>query len=284
MESKNNENDSNHHVDILNNDSKDNLEDIISKEQNDNSNNNSLKDIEEEFKCINDEIELNNNIKEEILDIKNIEQIKINDEEQKNILIDNENTKENLKEFSQREIKIHNDIKIPEGAKYGIDKNGNPVEISKIKDNEIIAIIIQEENKENYLIDIKGNILQKTEDDYYYYKNGEEVIIIKNFDVKNPELRIYGHRKINFAEIKKNFDEKIIKENKIMNKNASFLLINSKEKEKEKIDKKLNEANTYANINSANTNNFVSKNKSVILDDKNNLNKNIGNIKFKNQM
>ena len=284
MESKTNENDSNHHVDILNNDSKDNLEDIISKEQNDNSNNNSLKDIEEEFKCINDEIELNNNIKEEVLDIKNIEQIKINDEEQKNILIDNENTKENLKEFSQREIKIHNDIKIPEGAKYGIDKNGNPVEISKIKGNEIIAIIIQEENKENYLIDIKGNILQKTEDDYYYYKNGEEVIIIKNFDVKNPELRIYGHRKINFAEIKKNFDEKIIKENKIMNKNASFLLINSKEKEKEKIDKKLNEANTYANINSSNTNNFVSKNKSVILDDKNNLNINIGNINFKNQM
>ena len=56
------------------------------------------------------------------------------------------------------------------------------------------------------------------------------------------------------------------------------------EKEKEKIDKKLNEANTYANINSSNTNNFVSKNKSVILDDKNNLNMNIGNINFKNQM
>ena len=278
------DNDSNHQMDILNNDSNNiiNLEDIISKEQNEN-NNNSLKDIEEEFKCINDEIELSNN-KEEKLDIKNIEEIKVDDNEENNIVIDNENKKENSIIFTPREIKDKNYINIPEGAMYGIDKNGNPVEISKINKNELIAIIIQEENKENYLIDIKGNTLQKTEDDYFYYKNGEEVIIIKNFDVINPELRIYGHRKINFAEIKKNFNEKITKENKTINKNASFLLINSKETEKEKIEKKLNYTNTYTNPNIINTNNFVSRNKSVILDDNNNLNINIGNVNFKNQM
>ena len=251
MESKN-ENDSKQ--DILNNDSNNNfIEDSNIKEPNDN---NSLKDIEEEFKCINDEIELiNNNTNNN----KNIEETKVDENEEKNIIID---------------------INIPEGAKYGIDKNGNPVEISKINKNELIAIIIQEENKENYLIDVKGNILQKTEDDYFYYKSGEEVIIIKNFDVKNPELRIFGHRKINFDEIKKNFEENIIKESKTINKNSSFLIIN--EKEKEKINRNLNFTSTYANLN--NTNNLASRNKSVILDDKHHLDINVENFNFKKQM
>jgi hypothetical protein len=95
--------------------------------------------------------------------------------------------------------------------------------------------------------------------------------------VKNPELRIYGHRKINFDEIKKNFDEKPLKENNPnLNKNSSFLITN--EKEKEKIDNKLN--NTNININ---TTNAASRNKSAILDEKNS-EINIGNINFKNQM
>ena len=253
MESKN-ENDSKQ--DILNNDSNNNfIEDSNIKEPNDN---NSLKDIEEEFKCINDEIDLiNNNTNNN----KNIEETKVEDNEEKNIIID---------------------INIPEGAKYGIDKNGNPVEISKINKNELIAIIIQEENKENYLIDVKGNILQKTEDDYFYYKSGEEVIIIKNFDVKNPELRIFGHRKINFDEIKKNFEESIIKENKTINKNSSFLIINEKEKEKINRNLNLNFTSTYANL--TNTNNLASRNKSVILDDKHHLNINVENFNFKKQM
>ena len=255
-------------------------------------NDNSLKDIEEEFKCINDEIiDLNNNndINGENLDIKNTsnskEEIKIDDNEDKNIIIDdeikneiNQKEKENSIIFSPREINDKNDnLNIPDNTKFGIDKSGNPVEITKKNKNELIAFIIQEENKENYLIDIKGNILQKTEDDYFRYKNGEEIIIIKNFDVKNPELRIYGHRKINFDEIKKNFDEKPLKENNPnLNKNSSFLITN--EKEKEKIDNKLN--NTNININ---TTNAASRNKSAILDEKNS-EINIGNINFKNQM
>lgn len=255
-------------------------------------NDNSLKDIEEEFKCINDEIiDLNNNndINGENLDIKNTsnskEEIKIDDNEDKNIIIDdeikneiNQKEKENSIIFSPREINDKNDnLNIQDNTKFGIDKSGNPVEITKKNKNELIAFIIQEENKENYLIDIKGNILQKTEDDYFRYKNGEEIIIIKNFDVKNPELRIYGHRKINFDEIKKNFDEKPLKENNPnLNKNSSFLITN--EKEKEKIDNKLN--NTNININ---TTNAASRNKSAILDEKNS-EINIGNINFKNQM
>ena len=101
-------------------------------------NDNSLKDIEEEFKCINDEInDLNNNndINDENLDIKNTsnakDEIKIDDSEDKNIIIDdeikneiNQKEKENSIIFSPREINDKNDnLNIPDNTKFGIDKS-----------------------------------------------------------------------------------------------------------------------------------------------------------------
>ena len=61
---------------------------------------------------------------------------------------------------------------IPEGAKFGIDETGNPVNLSsQLKDvgknnnKKLIAFIMQKEdeenNKINYLMDKNGNVLEK---------------------------------------------------------------------------------------------------------------------------
>ena len=101
-------------------------------------------------------------------------------------------------------------FKIPEDVKFGVDQSGNPVELAqffeekkKLNDNKrkIIAYIIQKDENNNFLVDIKGNILQKTDDDYYCYKEGNEFIIIKDFDIQHPELRVFGHRKMNYEEL-----------------------------------------------------------------------------------
>ena len=213
------------------------------------------KEIEEEFKYLNDDV------------------VNLNNKDDCFFKIINNNSEEEIKNNQKENIK-----KIPKTLKYGIDENGNPIEIKEVNKDKIIAFIIEKDDKEkNYLIDIKGNKLQKTEDDYYCYQNGEELIIIKDFDVQNPELRIYGHRKINFEEIKKNFEENINKNN---NKNTSFLLMNEENKDNIKMD----------NINK---NNNINKNRSVIIETKHleenkyiNISSeiNIGNSNFKKQM
>jgi hypothetical protein len=93
-----------------------------------------------------------------------------------------------------------------ENIEYGIDETGNPIDAKsykkKISHNnnnktkKIIAyIIISKEKGKNHLIDLKGNIIPKREDgDFYYNYNGIH-IIIKNFDVQNPKLRVFGARK-----------------------------------------------------------------------------------------
>ena len=210
------------------------------------------KEIEEEFKYINDDINLN--YKEDC-----------------SFKIIYNNSEEEIKNNQKQ-----NTLKISEISKYGIDENGNPMEIKETNKDKVIAFIIEKHDKEkNYLIDIKGNKLQKTEDDYYCYQNGEELIIIKDFDVQNPELRIYGHRRINFEEIKKNFEENMSNNNQ----NSSALIINEDNKNNIKIDK----------INK----NYNNKNSSVIietkhLDENQKINisteLNIGNSNFIKQM
>ena len=125
----------------------------------------------------------------------------------------NNNTNNINKNTNYKELTI----KISEGIKFGVDISGNPVDIShfeEIKDNhnKIIAFIIEKENENNCLIDIKGNILKKEYDDYYCYNEGKEFIIIKDFDVQHPELRVYGHRKINFNNELQNEKNEEIKE------------------------------------------------------------------------
>ena len=213
-----------------------------------------------------------------------------NKKEENNNEINNKINKENSIIFSPILIsnkKVVNIFNIPKDSKYGIDINGNPVEISELNKAKLIAFIVQKDNKDNYLIDIQGNILQKTEDDYYIYKNGEELIIIKDFDVQHAELRIYGHRKINFEEIKKNFCENITNDYK--NKNESIVLNN----ETNKIDINTNISN-IGESTPLNNNKNITRNRSVIIEKNSDNNKNkeiniseginIGNKDFKNQM
>ena len=96
-------------------------------------------------------------------------------------------------------------------VKFGIDENGNPLKITEFFDKEnnekgnkkLIAFIVQKRDKnKNYLIDKNGNFLEKKKDGDYLYKEGENCIIIKDFDVQHPELRIYGKRSITSSENK----------------------------------------------------------------------------------
>ena len=106
--------------------------------------------------------------------------------------------------------------------KYGIDENGNPINIKdyykSINDSvninsnssmqsgisnftqklkKPIAYITKDENNNNILVDLKGNkITTKNKDGDYDFKLQLHVII-KDFDVKHPELRINGERNYN---------------------------------------------------------------------------------------
>ena len=108
----------------------------------------------------------------------------------------------NLIKKSQNEL----DEKFLENIEYGIDETGNPIDAKNYekeishnnndKTKKIIAyIIISKEKGKNHLIDLKGNIIPKREDGDFYYNYNDIHIIIKNFDVQNPKLRVFGARK-----------------------------------------------------------------------------------------
>ena len=89
---------------------------------------------------------------------------------------------------------------------YAIDENGNPFNIKQNnKDTSLkkpVALIIQKEKKDqNYLIDLQGKKIPKMEDGYFNYKNNNIRVIIQDFDVQNPELRVYGSRNRNTLSI-----------------------------------------------------------------------------------
>ena len=98
---------------------------------------------------------------------------------------------------------------------YAIDENGNPFNIKQNnKDTSLkkpVALIIQKENNDqNYLIDLQGKKIPKMEDGYFNYKNNNIRVIIQDFDVQHPELRVYGTRNKNTLSIneEEKFDEK----------------------------------------------------------------------------
>ena len=141
----------------------------------------------------------------------------INLKDKKDIIIkDNENL--NLNNINYSYINYDNNIinltenEFMKGIKYGIDENGNPINISeyynimknnniknKSKKPRIIAYIKKDKDKNNNeLIDLNGNkILKKNKDGDYEipYKLN---VLIKNFDVQNPELRVNGERTYNY--------------------------------------------------------------------------------------
>ena len=139
----------------------------------------------------------------------NIENIDINNVDKmiiKNMGINNKIIGQNKNSTLKKEQKNELDEKFLENIEYGIDETGNPIdvkiykeEISQNKNNKtkkIIAyIILSNEKGKNHLIDLKGNIIPKREDGDFHYKYNGIHIIIRNFDVQNPKLRVFGARK-----------------------------------------------------------------------------------------
>ena len=130
--------------------------------------------------------------------------------ENENINIINKNNKSiNTFENTNKNPIIPN---ILNEIKYGIDENGNPMNVKEYfkninnymkKNKRPIAYIVEDKNNDNILVDLNGNkITEKNkEGDYelpFHFK-----ILIKDFDVKHPELRINGERLYSLEDNKK---------------------------------------------------------------------------------
>ena len=204
-----------------------------SDEEDDKKINNSLlnKNKEEKKEILN-----GNNILE--INIKNIKDI-MNDKNDKNF-----KNREDIKVNTLDNNNKYKDLSIIsiEKLEYGIDKNGNPVSIPEFNiekankkaefNNKIIAYIIPSDEKdENYLIDLKGNKISRKKNGDFYYIYENKKIIIKNFDVQNPKLRIYGTR-LRYSSLCTELDNKIntLTQNKNLENNDDY--INTLEKNK----------------------------------------------------
>ena len=112
-----------------------------------------------------------------------------------------------------------NKILLKNNIKYGIDESGNPINIKDYyksindsvnlnsnssifsgittmnsKAKRPIAYITKDENGNNMLIDLKGNKITTKNRDGDYDFPLELHVVIKDFDVKHPELRVNGER------------------------------------------------------------------------------------------
>ena len=181
-------------------------------------------------------------------------QEKTNDTEPLEYLIKEKNNKNNLSNnnlfLKKKKIPLpiitnfENPLKKYE-IQYGIDDNGNPMDIkdyyknintntsnlsksrisgtSTTREPKPVAFIIKDKNtNDNILIDLNGNpILNKNKDGDYEYPLKLN-ILIKNFDVQHPELRINGERN------NKNKNELfLLDEEVITNTNENILPIDS---------------------------------------------------------
>ena len=157
-----------------------NKNEIIKKEQNDEKRNNTNINIKSSTSFIEENNYLNKN---------NQNELTMQNNEQQNLSFGMQIPKEL---FDQIE--------------YAIDENGNPFNIKQNnKDTSLkkpVALIIQKEKKDqNYLIDLQGKKIPKMEDGYFNYKNNNIRVIIQDFDVQHPELRVYGTRNRNTLSI-----------------------------------------------------------------------------------
>ena len=157
------------------------------------------------------------------------------------------------KDLKEKENENENKPFILRNIKYVINEEGNPVDItSKIYNGKIIAYIIPRKNKteKNILVDTKGNRIPKTDEDNYIYMfknekdNTTKKILIKDFDVQNPELRI---NEIIPNQIKSNTNLKDIKTNNTTNNNYINLTKNIYNKSNDDIKRILNIDNNYNN-------------------------------------
>ena len=154
-------------------------------------------------------------------DINNIKNEKNSIKENKYLIENNKNNNSNESPIKNETQNLPFGIQIPkelfDKIEYAIDENGNPFSIKNIStDSSIkkpVALIIEKGNKaDNYLIDLKGKKISKMEDGYYNYKNNNTRVLIKDFDVQHPELRVYGTRSketLTIQDIDKDKDEEI---------------------------------------------------------------------------
>ena len=191
---------------------------------------------------------------------ENLDNIEKNDISKKNNIIKNNYLKTDInyksrinnnvyskklfnKNISKKVNEQQIDKKLLEKIEYGIDETGNPVclknnntemirsaETINLNTKKIIAYIITSEEKgNNYLIDLKGNTIPKMRDGDFSCKYNNIRIIIKNFDVQNPKLRVYGARH-RFSSImsEEESNSQITKlENKITSENKHLILLNN---------------------------------------------------------
>lgn len=217
----------------------------------------------------------------------------INEEKTQNV------QNENINKLMDVNVKIDKDLL--QKVEYGIDESGNPFNIKsyfkEIKNNEnknnsnenkikspIAFIIPQEDKGKNYLIDLSGKIIPKMDDGYFNYQHDNIRILIKDFDVQHPSLRVFGTRKlesltINEEEIEglnegrdKDKDKKekaplevkkltLPSKNKLLVHNTSFNILSQKQNNNNFID--MQKANLYRNLLK------VNKTSPIILKDNN---------------
>ena len=188
-------------------------------------------------------------------------------------------------------------LEIPEDAKFGIDETGNPLSISQILDEEknekkkVIAFIMQknddENNKINYLVDKKGKILEKSKEGDYFYKQGDTYVVIKDFDVQHPELRVYGHRSYTPSE-NKIISEKVTIDNNVEEIKNNIYINNKEDNKPNQIINKtetneISDKNFVLNLKEKHHNNIINSTddlKNLLLNNSNNhsfIKKNINN-------
>ena len=218
---------------------------------------------------------------------------------------DKEKEKNNINNIKQSSLDL-------DKIEYGIDENGNPINIKQNNKNEkkkIIAYIIISDNpktneQNNYLVDLNGKKIPKMSDGDFNYLFNNVRIIIKNFDVQNPKLRIYGanqrysslcselslyHKKK--KKIKNIFN---IKSNKNINK-KDILYQRKKLSNNKKIDNKSQnksfvtmKKSSFINSNKLSNNkiDFINQTKEILIRTKNNdlSIKEVTNNEYKNNL
>ena len=142
-----------------------------------------------------------------------------------------------------------NHLFINSNIKYGIDETGNPINIKEyyksINDSvnlnsntsifsgltnmtqklkKPIAYITKDENNNNILIDLKGNKITTKNKDGDYDFPLQLHVVIKDFDVKHPELRVNGERFYKDNDILEDFNitEELEKDNSNENEKGNI--------------------------------------------------------------
>mgnify|MGYP006873055710 CR=1 FL=1 len=142
-------------------------------------------------------------------ELPNFNEIKDNKNENYTYNKENQDTNIINKMISKKkENNRYDNIILKKNIKYGIDETGNPIDVNQyykninnkiINKKRLVAYIIKDENNKNILIDLNGNkIIRNKEGDYEF--PFQLKLLIKEFDVKHPELRLTGERIYNFDD------------------------------------------------------------------------------------